>query len=363
MDIRIEGIDQNFAEKAVRRQRQLAKPYGALGILESIATRVAAIRRTLFPRLKGGMGLVVFAADHGVFEEGVTSISQEMTALYAGNIAEGRDSISVLCQQADTKVTVVDMGMVHNASYATIHIRDKSIRQGSANIAHGPAMSEEECHQAMRTGAQLAENCVAQGLVMLGGIDIGVGNSTIAGAVLSVLLGEAPEDMVNVCAETSREELPAKISAVYRALENNTCTANEPFEVLRCLGGFSMAALVGFYIRAAQLRCVVMLDGYVNVVAALVACRLAPQLKGYLLLSHRNDEKGFDLAMQEMQLEPIFDFGMLLDVGVSCPLAFNMVEAAVRALRDTATYEELSIENAAFVNRWRYYNEHTSNEE
>lgn len=353
MDLKINPIDHDLMYDALERHRELAKPFGALGMLEQLSAQVAGICGSLYPRVEGGKAVVVFAADNGVVDEGVTPIGQQITSLQACNMAEGRAGISILCQHVDAKLFVVDVGMAYDS--LAMRILNRRIRKGTDNIALGPAMSREECYQAMEVGREMADTCAAQGMVLLGGGEMGVGNTTTSSAILTALLGVSAKEIAGYGAGVSEDGYRKKVLAIERAVETNRCNPDDPIDVLHKLGGFDIAALVGYYIRAAQLRCVVVIDGFIAIAAAMLACRIAPALKEYLVLSHRSVEPGYDLAAKEMGLSPLLDMHMRLGEGTGCPLVFQLIEAAVRVLRDMATFEEISIDSAQLIDSWQKF--------
>lgn len=350
IDKSVAPIDKAMVKAAQQRNQQLAKPYRSLGKLETLSAQIAGIRRELFPLIKGGAAVVVFSADNGVALQGVTPLGQEVTMQQTTNMAEGRAGISVLCKNADAKLFIVDVGMAQDSCAA--RVLRKKIRSGTSDISQGPAMTRNECEQAMDVGAQMADLCVSQDMVLLGGGEMGIGNTTTSSAILSVLLDKDVEAVTGHGAGLSEEAYLHKMNMIRQAITINQPDKNDPIDVLHKLGGFDIAALTGYYIRAAQLRRVVVVDGFITIVAALLAYRIAPNIRDYFVLSHRSMEPGYDLAAKEIGISPVLDLQMRLGEGTGCPLVFNLLEASVRVLRDMATFEEISIDNAGLVDCW-----------
>lgn len=349
MEFHIDPIDKEMMEAAQARQKNLAKPFGSLGLLEKFSMRIAGITGQMFPCLSG-KAMVVFAADNGVFEEGVTPIGQDVTALQSANMTFGKAGIGVLSAHANAKLFVVDVGMAFNCE--SRYVIRRKIRRGTSNIAKGPAMSEEECRQALSIGAEMAQLCQSQGCSLVGAGEMGVGNTTTSTAVISALTGLPPSSITGKGAGLTNEAYANKISVIERALSVNQPNRGDALDVLRKVGGFDLVALTGFYLEAARLHLVCVVDGFIAVAAALAAKRLNPLVCDYLFLSHRSAEPGYDDAVRELGLAPMLDMGMRLGEGTGCPLAFNILEASVRVLRDMATFDEISINQDVIVDNW-----------
>ncbi len=353
-------IDGARYEEAQARQHQLAKPFGALGRLELLSAQVAGVTGELFPSLAKAM--VVFCADNGVFEEGVTPIGQDVTMLQATNMTMGKAGIGVLSAHAGAKLMVVDVGMVQDSPSVAVIVR--KIRRGTSNIAKGPAMSEAECERAFAIGAEMAEKCRDQGFRLVGAGEMGVGNTTTSSAILSALTGLPPEKITGKGAGLTDEAYANKIGVIARAIEANGVAydgteidAERAIEIVRRVGGFDIAAMAGFYLRAAELRMLPVVDGFIATAAALVAAQIEPNVSAYFVLSHRSAEPGYDAAAEMLRQKPLFDLDMRLGEGTGCPLAFQVIEAAARVLRDMATFDECFIDDSVVVDNWEDENE------
>lgn len=353
-------IDRACFEKAQARQRQLAKPFGALGRLESLSAQIAGVTGELFPALQ--RAIVVFSADNGVFAEGVTPIGQDVTMLQTTNMTMGKAGIGALSAHAGAKLMVVDIGMVMDSPSAAVIVR--KIRRGTSNICLGPAMSEKECERAFAVGAEMAEKCRAQGFRLVGAGEMGVGNTTTSSAVLCALTGLEPDTITGRGAGLTDEAYANKLDVIRRALDvngmahgGNAIDAQRALDIVRCVGGFDIAAMAGFYLRAAELRMIPVVDGFIATAAALVAAHIDPNIREYFVLSHRSAEPGYDMAARMLGQIPLFDLGMRLGEGTGCPLAFHVIEAAACVLRDMATFDECFIDNSVVADNWEDQNE------
>ena len=345
----VKPINAEMKNAAAQRQKNLAKPFGALGALEDYSARIAGITGKLFPAISA-KAVVVFAADNGVWDEGVTPIGRSVTALQSANMTFGKAGIGVLSAHAGAKLYVVDVGIYEKTE--SRYIINRKVMRGTKNITKGPAMTREQFDKAFGVGEEMAKRCFDDGIVMAGAGEMGVGNTTTSSAVLSALTGLDPSEITGRGAGITREAYENKLNVIRRALEVNKPDASDPADVVARVGGLDIAAMMGFYIRAASLGMVVVIDGFISIIAALAASRLCPNSAQYMFLSHRSAEPGYDAAAKELGLKPMFDLGMRLGEGTGCPLAFNVLEASVRVLRDMATFDEISIDPGQVEDNW-----------
>lgn len=335
----ISAPDEQAMQAARQRQAQLAKPPGSLGRLEELSVQLAGITRQAMPDPRR-KHLLVFAADNGVVAEGVSSAPQSVTAAQTVNLTRGKTGAAVLCRQFGCALTVCDVGV--NADLDEPHVLDRKIAYGTRNIAHGDAMTTAQALTAICTGAELAMQVEADAL---GVGEMGIGNTTTASAVLAVLLGLDAQAVTGrgggLTDESYRKKLHVIRTAAARARERR----DDAVQVLAAVGGFDLAAMCGAFLGAAAAHRPVVIDGLISAVAALCACRLCPDVVGYLIPSHASFEIGYRLAMEAMGLQPLLSLGMRLGEGSGCPLAFQVMDAACAILRDMATFEQAGIDD------------------
>lgn len=345
----IADMDRAACDAAKKRQKSLAKPYGSLGRLEALSVQIAGITGLLCPSISRRV-VVVFAADNGVFDEGVTPIGQETTRLQCENMAKGRAGVAVLAKQANADLIVVDVGAAHDMQAQSIC--NCKIRRGTHNIAKEAAMTREECLRAMTIGADMAMKCVQKDYAMVGVGEMGVGNTTTSAAVASALLGCDPEKLTGRGAGLSDTAYAHKLDVIRRAIKTNHPNPNDPIEVVQKVGGFDLAAMCGFILMAAHRRRIVVIDGFISACAALLAARMQPNVVHYLVLSHRSAEPGYPAIAQALQQVPLVDFNMRLGEGSGCPIAFQIADMAVAVLTEMATFEEASICSDTVADNW-----------
>ena len=335
----IRPLDDSAMAEARQRQAQLAKPPGSLGRLEDLSVQLAGITGQVHNKIEK-KHLLVFAADNGVVEEGVSSAPQSVTLMQTINLTRHKTGASTLCKHFGCGITVCDVGV--NADIKEPAVLNRKIAYGTQNIAKGPAMTREQAEQAILTGIQLAQSTDTD---VLGIGEMGIGNTTTSSAVLSVLLSASVEDVTGRGGGITDQSFLKKKQVIKDAIAINQPDKNDVLDVLAKVGGFDIAAMCGAFIGAAMTRRPVVIDGFISAVAALCAYKLCPNVKDYLIPSHASYEIGYRLAMDAMELQPMFLLGMRLGEGSGCPLAFEILDAACAIINDMATFDQAGIDD------------------
>lgn len=335
----ITPLDEQAMALALRRQEQLAKPPGSLGRLEDLSVQLAGITGNLHNRVDK-KHLLVFAGDNGVVEEGVSSAPQSVTLMQTINLTHAKTGASVLAKHFGCGITVCDVGV--NADIREPRVLNRKIAYGTANIAKGPAMTRQQALQAILTGAQVAMDTDAQ---VLGIGEMGIGNTTTSSAIEAVLLDVPVEAVTGRGGGITDDSFRRKKQVIAQAIAVNQPDRADVVDVLSKVGGFDIAAMCGGFLGAAASRRPVVIDGFISVVAALCACRLCPNVRGYLIPSHASYEIGYKLAMEALELKPMLLLGMRLGEGSGCPIAFQVLEAACAIVNDMATFDQAGIDD------------------
>lgn len=330
-------LDRGAMTAAEEYQARLAKPPGSLGRLEEISIQLAGITGRLHNALNKKQ-LLVFAADNGVVAEGVSSAPQSVTKQQTINLMRGKTGAAVLAKHFGCGLTVCDVGV--NADIYESTVLNRKIAYGTQNICTGPAMTREQTLQAILTGAEIARTVDAD---VIGVGEMGIGNTTTSSAVLAVLLGADVEAVTGRGGGITEESFRKKKAVIRTAIEVNRPDRDDVVGVLSKVGGFDLAAMCGAFLGAAAARRPAVIDGLISAAAALCAVRLCPNVRGYLVPSHASFEIGYRLAMEAMDLRPLFDLGMRLGEGSGCPLAFQVLDAACAVINDMATFDEAGI--------------------
>lgn len=330
-------LDRGAMTAAEEYQARLAKPPGSLGRLEEISIQLAGITGRVHNALNKKQ-LLVFAADNGVVAEGVSSAPQSVTKQQTINLMRGKTGAAVLAKHFGCGLTVCDVGV--NADIYESTVLNRKIAYGTQNICTGPAMTREQTLQAILTGAEIARTVDAD---VIGVGEMSIGNTTTSSAVLAVLLGADVEAVTGRGGGITEESFHKKKAVIRTAIEVNRPDRDDVVGVLSKVGGFDLAAMCGAFLGAAAARRPAVIDGLISAAAALCAVRLCPNVRGYLVPSHASFEIGYRLAMEAMDLRPLFDLGMRLGEGSGCPLAFQVLDAACAVINDMATFDEAGI--------------------
>ena len=329
--------DEAAMKEAEELQARLAKPPGSLGRLEELSIRLAGISGNIHNHIEK-THLLVFAADNGVVEEGVSSAPQSVTLKQTINLTRAKTGASVLCKSFGCGITVCDVGV--NADIKEPAVLNEKIAYGTQNIAKGPAMTRAQAVQAVLTGIKLAESTQADAL---GVGEMGIGNTTTSAAVVSVITGLDPEIITGRGGGITDEAFKKKKDTIKRAIEINRPDHNDIADVLSKVGGFDIAAMCGAFIGAAVSKKPVVIDGFISAAAALCAVNLCPLAKEYLIPGHNSCEPGYKKTMEALGLRPIFDLDMRLGEGSGCPLVFEVLKASCAIINDMATFDEADI--------------------
>ncbi|MDR5904141.1 nicotinate-nucleotide--dimethylbenzimidazole phosphoribosyltransferase [Franzmannia qiaohouensis] len=333
-------VDAACAAQAAAHLDTLTKPPGSLGRLEPLAVQLAGIRGESFPRVSPP-GVLVFAADHGVAAEGVSAFPQSVTAQMVANFVAGGAAINVFARQIGARLEVVDVGVASVVSGAGVV--DEKVRAGTANFAVEDAMTRGEAMQAIGVGQRAAARAVEAGCRCLIVGEMGIANTTASSALLAVLTGRPVAELVGRGTGIDDAGLARKRAIIEAAIAARAPDADDPLGVLASLGGLEIAAMAGAFLEGAARRVPLLVDGFIATVAALVACRLAPGLRDYLIFAHRSHEAGHAAALAALEASPLLDLELRLGEGSGAALAFPLLEAACRMLSEMATFETAGI--------------------
>ncbi len=325
------------AAAARERQQQLTKPLGSLGVLESLAIHFAGWQDRSEPRLDT-VEIRVFAGDHGVVAEGVSAFPQAVTVQMIHNFASGRAAIAVLARLFGARFSVINMGTATPGPVLD-GVVNVQLAPGTENFCTGPAMDEALVKRALDSGATYAPNT---GDLFIGG-EMGIGNTSAAAALTSALLGLPAATTVGRGTGVDDQGLALKRAAVQRALDLHVSNGMSALDILRCFGGLEIAALTGAYIACAQRAIPMLVDGYICTAAALLACRLNPGVRDWMLFAHQSAEPGHRLLLQALNAEPLLDLGMRLGEGSGAAIALPLLRAACQLHNEMATFSEAGV--------------------
>ncbi len=339
--------DESAANDAASRQGQLTKPPGSLGRLEELATRLAAITGQPRPRLEQRV-IVVAAADHGVTARGVSAYPAEVTGQMVANFLAGGAAINVLADHAGARVRVVDAGVATDTG-SDPRLETIRLGPGTADMTAGPAMSRELAERALAAGIAIVEDERAAGLDLVGCGEMGIGNTTSAAAIISAVTGRPPATVTGRGTGIDDATHALKVDAVETALRVNRPDPADGVELLAKVGGFEIGVLAGVYLGAAARGVPAMVDGVISGSAALIATAIEPNVREYLIASHRSPEPGHTATLEALQLDPLLELDMRLGEGTGAALGMTICVAACRLLDEMATFEEAGVADSDSV--------------
>ncbi len=335
-------VSKKLRAEALLQWNDRTKPLGSLGRLEAVTADVCAVQATLQP-VTSPKSVVLFAADHGVARLGVSAYPQEVTRQMAANFVGGGAAINVLARYQQANLEVVDVGICGEPVPGVLNRR---VCQGTRNFLEIAAMTDEEMVKALEVGLVRANAAAAKGTVIVAAGEMGIGNTASAAALLCLLTGADSHDAVGRGTGVDDEGLMRKRAMVQQAVERHSACRNNPEAALAAVGGLEIAALCGFYIGAAANKMVIVVDGFICTVAALVACRISPAVRDYMLFGHQSAEQGHKLALGALNAEPLLQLDMRLGEASGAALAFSIIDASVLLFLQMATFSAAGVSTA-----------------
>ncbi len=348
----VRRVDEASADLARQRHGQLTKPAGSLGRIEALGIQLASIARVCPPPVPQRPAIAVFAGDHGVVAQGVTPWPSSVTAGMVANFCNGGAAISVLARRIGASLIVVDVGvesalplesgLPKSGPVDGPLLRRSKVAYGTADLSQGPAMSRSEVAAALDVGAAVAQELVGKGADLLVTGEMGIGNTTPSAAIICALSELSAHEVVGRGTGVDDEALAKKQSVVSRAVGRIGATAS-PQDILAEVGGFEIAALVGFIVGGAAAGVPVVIDGVITAAAALCAVEIAPEVLDYLIAGHRSSEPGSAIALRGLGLAPVLDLDLRLGEGSGAALAVPIIQAAAAVLAEMATFAEAGL--------------------
>ncbi len=334
----IEAVDEVAKRQCEEILNSKMKPKGSLGVLEKLAIKVAGIKRMPLNELKDGLHIVV-AGDNGVVEEEISPCPMEYTRIVSEEILSSLAGIGVLCKSLNIPLKLIDVGIDGDIKREYENLERKKIAYGTKNFLKEPALTEEQVLKAIMLGIDVVLENDRFDFFSIG--EMGIGNTTTSSAILYALTRKSIDLVVGYGSGINDEGLKRKKQVVKEVCEKYNLFDKKPIEVLRVIGGFDIATMVGICIGASLCKKIVLLDGFISVVAALVAVRIEPKIKDYLIATHMSEEKGMRVALDELGYEPFLNLKMRLGEGTGAVLAYPILKSAVEIPKAMKTKEEI----------------------
>ena len=337
----IKLLDKNAQQEAILRQTQLTKPAGSLGRLEQIAIQLASLQGHQDIAIDN-IHISIFAADHGIAEEGVSAFPQVVTTEMIRNFARGGAAISVLAKTLNAHLEVIDVGSVHPAGQLE-GVIEQRIAAGTKNFLRDEAMTAEQLNEALAIGKATAQRAVEANADLFIGGEMGIANTSAATAIACVITGCSPNDIAGPGTGLDSAGVLHKAEIIQQALDMHGIKKDEPMQALQCLGGFEIAALTGAYLYCAQEGLPVLVDGFIASVAALVAISFQPQARDWMFFAHRSAEPGHRHITEALQITPLLDLQMRLGEGSGAAVAVPLLQMAAATHTQMATFAEAGV--------------------
>jgi len=317
------------------------KPLGALGVLEVVALQIGLIQQTLAPKLTMP-NMLIFAGDHGIVEAGVSPYPQAVTAQMVLNFLQGGAAINVFTKQNNMHLSVVDSGVNYEFSLSLDLIHAK-VAMGTRNFLIEPAMTIAQCEQSLTSAANIVNTKVAEGCNVFGFGEMGIGNTSSASCLMSVLCALPIEQCVGRGTGLDDAGLAHKTNILALAIKHHHLNSSDTMQALATFGGFEIAMMVGAMLQAAARQCTLLIDGFITTAALLVAAKLHPDILHYCVFTHCSDESGHKKMLDFLQMKSLLNIDLRLGEGTGAALAYPLVEASVNFLNQMASFESAHV--------------------
>ncbi|MBU0547578.1 MAG: nicotinate-nucleotide--dimethylbenzimidazole phosphoribosyltransferase [Candidatus Omnitrophica bacterium] len=334
-------IDREITKKTQEKLDNLTKPLGSLGRLEELAKQICGITGKVSPSLENKV-IFTFAADHGVTDEGVSAYPKEVTAQMVYNFLRGGAGINVLARHVGAKVIVVDIGVAEDLK-PDPRLIIRKIGYGTKNMAKRAAMIREEAVKAIETGIEIFNQELKNGIDIIGIGEMGIGNTTAASAIAASFTGKPVEEVAGRGTGLDDSGLKNKIEVIKKSLFVNKPDSTDPIDVLSKVGGFEIAGLTGIILAAAVNKVPIVIDGFISGAAALVAFKIEPRVKEYMIAAHKSQEGGHKIILEHIGLRPLLDLDLRLGEGTGGALGIGLADAAIKILTQMATFKSAGV--------------------
>lgn len=332
--------DQAIKKALTDKINNLTKPKGSLGTLEELALQIGLIQQTLTPTLQHPQN-IIFAADHGIVDEGVSLSPKEITWQQISNFLHGGAGINFLCRQHDFELKIVDAGVDYDLPYEK-GIIDLKVRKSSRNYLHEAAMTEEEMALCIGRGAEVVRRSHEEGCNVISFGEMGIGNTSSSSLWMSCFTGIPLEECVGAGSGLDSAGIRHKYNVLNRAL-NNYRGDGSAKDLIRYFGGLEMVMAVGAMLQAAELHMVILVDGFIMTNCILAASKLYPEILEYAIFCHQGDETGHKSVLKAMGVKPLLDLGLRLGEGTGAVCAYPIVDSAVRMINEMDNFAHASV--------------------
>ena len=335
-EVALDNLETRLAADIDRK----TKPPGSLGLLEEIALRLGVIQKALRPQICRPT-IVVFAADHGLAQAGVSPYPQVVTRQMVLNFVHGGAAINALCRCHGLELVVADVGVAGEAVEA-VGVRQLRAMNGTANALTCDAMKSDQVQVAMNAGALLAEEQIDLGSTLLGFGEMGIGNTSVASLIVSAVTGWPLADCVGRGTGHDDAGLQRKLTILMQVQAARGVPAQGE-GILAAYGGCEIAAIVGAMRACHGLSTAFLVDGFIATAAFLVAQRMEPEIARSAFFAHASEERAHRRVLQYLNVRPILDLGMRLGEGTGAAMAVPVLRAACAFVQDMASFDSAGV--------------------
>ncbi|MCI6676148.1 MAG: nicotinate-nucleotide--dimethylbenzimidazole phosphoribosyltransferase [Clostridiales bacterium] len=339
--LNIDKLDEISYKKVLKNWDNIAKPVDGLGRFETLIAQIGAIQRTDCVNISK-KAVIIMCADNGIVEEGISQSGQDVTMAVVQEMAKNQSSVGKMAQMIGADTIPVDIGI--NSKHVIKGVVNKKIRCGTRNFKNEPAMTEKETIQAILTGIEIVSDCKKEGYHILATGEMGIGNTTTSSAVAAALLNCSVEEVTGRGAGLDDKKLVHKKQVITQAIEKYKLREADALQILSTVGGLDIAGLAGVCIGGALFHIPIVLDGVISMVSALLAERIMPGTKAYMIPSHKGKEPAIEKLMAELNIKPVIDGNMALGEGTGAVMMLSLLEIALSVYQDRTTFSDMKIE-------------------
>lgn len=336
----IKRLDVSIETPLRFKINNLTKPKGSLGMLEDLALQIGLIQQTLSPSLKHPQN-IIFCADHGIEREGVSVSPREVTWQQTIHFTQGGGGVNFLCRQHGFDLKIVDAGVDHDFP-SHIDIINEKIRKGTRNFLYEAAMTEEEMNRCIERGAAIVRQCHEEGSNVLSFGEMGIGNTSASSLWMTCFTGIPLLQCVGAGSGLTNEGIRHKYEVLSQALQKYKGD-NSPLDIIRYFGGYEMVMALGGMLQAAELKMVILVDGFIMTNCILAASKLYPEVLDYAIFGHCGDESGHRLVLDTLKARPILNLSLRLGEGTGAICAYPILESAIRMINEMDSFNNASI--------------------
>lgn len=343
----IREVDKKYLAKSREEWDKIAHPLGSLGQLEEVYIQISAIQEKDLVDIEK-RALIVMCGDNGITEENVSSGYDLLTSQLVDSMANKFTAASALCRSADMDLYIVDLGTRRESEIESVIKRRH--RPSTSNFMKEEAMTEEETQDCINFGIEMVKDLKEKGYSLIGTGELGIANTTTSSAVMAALQRKTGRETAGLGAGINDQQLENKIRVIDQAIEKYELYKKSPLEILRAVGGYDIAGLVGVFIGAGVYRMPVLIDGFISAVAALIAVRMCPEIKGYLIGSHLSREQAVSMMFDELGIKPVLNLDMRLGEGTGCAVMVKIIDSAISCYKHMGRFEDNGVDHAKLFN-------------